>query len=62
MGDLVEHAGGLALAFAGAAVKRPLDAAPEGDASRLPSDWRARVPHDLLAAAEAWQDPTRGPA
>jgi uncharacterized protein (TIGR03086 family) len=57
VGDLVEHAGGLALAFAGAATKHPLDGAARGDARRLPPDWRTRIPSDLLAMAEAWQDP-----
>ncbi len=60
LGDLVEHVGGLALAFRAAAAKSPLggpDAAPSGDASRLPTDWREQYAADLLAMAEAWRDP-----
>ena len=57
VGDLLEHIGGFALAFTGAARKQPLEAAPAGDASRLPDDWRTRIPRDLLTMAEAWQDP-----
>ena len=60
LGDLVEHVGGLSLAFAGAAVKDTGDAtsqAPSGDASRLSDDWRTRIPRDLAALADAWRDP-----
>ena len=56
-GDLLEHIGGFALAFAAAAVKMPLEGGPSGDAQRLPVDWRTRIPDDLLALAEAWRDP-----
>jgi 2-hydroxy-3-oxopropionate reductase len=28
-----------------------------GDASRLPDDWRTRIPADLLVLAAAWQEP-----
>ena len=59
LGDLVEHVGGLSLAFAGAAVKDTGDAtsqAPSGDASRLSDDWRTRIPRDLAALADAWRD------
>ena len=61
LGDLVDHIGGTALAFTGAAVKDPGDATsqgPSGDASRLEDDWRARIPRDLVTLAEAWRDPT----
>lgn len=60
VGDLVEHVGGLALAFTAAAQKArgPLtDRAPNPDAARLPSDWRTRIPADLVALATAWRDP-----
>ncbi len=60
LGDLIEHVGGLALAFAAAAAKDggPLTGgAPPGDAARLGPDWRARVPRDLAALAAAWRDP-----
>jgi len=60
VGDLLEHIGGLALAFAAAAAKADghlTSQAPVGDASRLPADWRTRIPSDLVALAEAWRDP-----
>lgn len=61
LGDLIEHVGGLALAFTAAATKTFGDASaqgPSGDASRLGDDWRTRLPRDLAALAEAWRDPT----
>ena len=60
LGDLVEHVGGAASAFTGAAVKDLGDATsqgPSGDASRLGDDWRTRIPRDLAALADAWRDP-----
>jgi len=60
LGDLVEHVGGAASAFTGAAVKDLGDATsqgPSGDASRLSDDWRTRIPRDLAALADAWRDP-----
>jgi len=60
VGDLVDHVGGAALAFSGAAVKDTGDATsqgPSGDASRLSDDWRTRIPRDLAALADAWRDP-----
>ena len=62
LGDLVEHIGGLALAFTAAARKSfgsrgPGSQGPSGDASRLGPDWRTRIPADLAALAEAWHDP-----
>jgi uncharacterized protein (TIGR03086 family) len=60
VGDLLEHVGGLALAFGAAAVKETGGAtaqSPAGDASRLGDDWRTRIPPDLVALAEAWRDP-----
>ena len=60
VGDLVEHIGGLALAFTAAAAKAggPLvSQAPAPDASRLDTDWRSRIPDDLLVLAKAWRDP-----
>jgi len=60
VGDLVDHVGGAALAFTGAAVKDTGDATsqgPSGDASRLSDDWRTRIPRDLAALADAWRDP-----
>ena len=58
LGDLVEHVGGAASAFTGAAVKDLGDATsqgPSGDASRLSDDWRTRIPRDLAALADAWR-------
>jgi uncharacterized protein (TIGR03086 family) len=59
LGDLVDHVGGLALAFAAAATKARSDASsqgPSGDAARLGSDWQTRVPADLARLADAWSD------
>jgi len=60
LGDLIEHVGSLAIAFAAAASKerdaRTGQAAP-GDGARLGADWRARIPRDLTALARAWQQP-----
>lgn len=60
VGDLVEHIGGLAVAFAGAAKKAggpTASQAARGDAARLAPDWRSRIPNDLLGMAAAWRDP-----
>jgi uncharacterized protein (TIGR03086 family) len=61
LGDLLEHIGGLAIAFTMAARKDTGDLGdrgPAGDVSRLPADWRARIARDLEGLAEAWRDPT----
>jgi uncharacterized protein (TIGR03086 family) len=61
LGDLVDHIGGTALAFTGAAAKDTGDATsqgPSGDASRLGDDWRTRIPRDLVGLARAWRDPS----
>src|SRR5437764_14090841 len=60
LGDLIDHVGGLALAFTIAALKdtsRYDSQGPSGDASRLSGDWRARIARDLAALAQAWRDP-----
>jgi uncharacterized protein (TIGR03086 family) len=60
LGDLIDHVGGLALAFAAAAAKdrSRLTGPPRpGDAARLGEDWRTRIPRDLSALAAAWRDP-----
>src|ERR1051326_4545652 len=60
LGDLIDHVGGLALAFTAAAKKERGGAAemqPSGDRSRLGEDWRERIPRDLAALARAWQEP-----
>lgn len=61
VGDLVDHVGGLALAFTGAARKEPVPGAEEGgtgDASRLEPGWRERIAADLASLAEAWREPS----
>ena len=61
VGDLVDHLGGLALAFTGAARKEPVPGAEEGgsgDASRLEPGWRERIAADLDSLAEAWREPS----
>jgi uncharacterized protein (TIGR03086 family) len=61
LGDLVEHVGGLALAFRAAADKdiaSPyVNGTPSGDAARLQADWRERIAADLAALAQAWAKP-----
>jgi uncharacterized protein (TIGR03086 family) len=60
LGDLIEHVGGLALAFNAAGRKEfgPLtEGAPAGDAARLGPDWRVRIPRDLGTLAQTWQTP-----
>lgn len=61
LGDLIEHVGGMALAFTAAASKdlgSPyVRQAPAGDVSRLGPDWRTRIPRQLGALAQAWGEP-----
>jgi uncharacterized protein (TIGR03086 family) len=62
LGDLLDHVGGLTVAFTAAARKHVGEGAAtsqgaSGDASRLTGDWRARIATDLAALAEAWRDP-----
>jgi uncharacterized protein (TIGR03086 family) len=60
LGDLIEHVGGLALAFTAAGEKRTLpDAGPPplGNAARLGADWRTRIPEDLATLALVWRAP-----
>lgn len=60
LGTLVDHVDGLSKAFAEAATKdltTLTGQAPSPDASRLDDTWRARVPAQLSALAEAWRDP-----
>ena len=60
VGDLLDHIGGLAVAFTWAATKEAFDrpdTAPSGDASRLGADWRERIPAAVEALGEAWRDP-----
>jgi uncharacterized protein (TIGR03086 family) len=58
LGDLLDHVGGLSLAFTGAATKEVLPNSSSGqlgDAARLGDDWRTRIPRQLTALAEAWR-------
>jgi uncharacterized protein (TIGR03086 family) len=60
VGDLLEHIGTLARAFAAAARKDrgPLTGQPApGDAARLTADWRVSIPRDLGTLAQAWSAP-----
>lgn len=61
LGDLLDHVGGFAVGFAGAARKAAGDAADAppgpGDASHLEDGWRTRIARDLRAMAAAWNDP-----
>jgi len=58
--DLVDHIGGLSLAFIAAARKEkpPGDGAPDVDGSRLEDGWRDRIAARLDELGEAWQDPS----
>jgi uncharacterized protein (TIGR03086 family) len=59
--DLIDHVGGLAVAFTAAAQKRALPDgadAPTPDAAHLGENWRARIPQDLAELALAWRDPS----
>ncbi|HEV8298303.1 MAG TPA: maleylpyruvate isomerase N-terminal domain-containing protein [Acidimicrobiales bacterium] len=65
VGDLIEHIGGLALAFTAAAAKtggEALSRAPSGDASRLAPDWRTRIPGTWPALLPRGAIRQRGPA
>ena len=57
---MLDHVGGLAVAFAAAAAKdlgsvTATPPAPDGD--RLGTAWRAEIPRALTALAQAWTDP-----
>lgn len=59
LGVLVDHVGGLSLAFANAASKGfgPLaDVPPDGE-PQLEAGWRDRIAADLEKVAVSWQDP-----
>lgn len=61
LGDLIDHIGGMALAFRAAAQKDTgspyVNHTPAGDAALLEEGWRERIPVDLAALAEAWAEP-----
>ena len=57
---MLDHVGGLAVAFAAAAAKdlgsvTATPPAPDGD--RLGTAWRTEIPRALTALAQAWTDP-----
>jgi uncharacterized protein (TIGR03086 family) len=58
--DLLDHIGSFALAFDAAARKDLAvlqDPPGQGDAARLPDDWRERIPRDLTTMVRAWSEP-----
>jgi uncharacterized protein (TIGR03086 family) len=60
LGDLVDHVGGLALAFTLAATKDPgisASAPPRPAAEHLTPEWRALTVDRLHELAAAWRDP-----
>jgi uncharacterized protein (TIGR03086 family) len=59
LGELLDHVGGGAFAFAAAANKdlETGSQAPSADASRLGDDWRDRIPRLLEELAAAWRQP-----
>ena len=60
LGDLIDHVGGLALAFTAAGRKERSEYSENpghGDAARLGADWRERIQRDLAALAQTWAEP-----
>jgi uncharacterized protein (TIGR03086 family) len=58
--DLLDHIGGLSIAFTEAATKTGVAGGgppPPGDRARLGTDWRKRIPTDLAHLADAWREP-----
>ncbi len=56
--DLLDHIGGLSVAFTCAATKQDLAGqAPSADGARLEVGWRDRIARSLDDLGEAWQDP-----
>lgn len=58
--DLLDHIGGLSLAFSHAARKQPMPGPgdPSGDGTRLPDGWRELFSARLDDLARAWADPS----
>src|SRR5437773_8068497 len=57
---MLDHVGGLAVAFAAAAAKDlgPVTATPPApDGDRLATAWRTEIPRALTTLAQAWPDP-----
>jgi uncharacterized protein (TIGR03086 family) len=60
LGDLIDHVGGLALAFGAAARKERspyVEQTPSGQGARLEPGWRDRIEADLQELARAWGEP-----
>src|SRR5262245_66611493 len=60
LGDLIDHVGGMAIAFGAAATKQRderTEQPPPGSAARLGADWRERIPRDLRAPGPAGHRP-----
>jgi uncharacterized protein (TIGR03086 family) len=60
VGDLIDHVGVFAVRFIAAARKdssRPPSPAPAPSGANLEAGWRGRVTRDLVALADAWDDP-----
>ena len=57
--DLLDHIGGLSVAFLAAATKEepPGGGAPSADGSRLEDGWRERIAAALTELGDAWQGP-----
>jgi uncharacterized protein (TIGR03086 family) len=55
---LLAHVVGLTTAFRMAAEKTPVSGGPSASPDDLPPDWRTRVPTQLDALVEAWQQPS----
>lgn len=58
--DLIDHIGGLSIAFAAAARKdadRLTPPPPSASETDLELGWRDRIAGDLIALAQAWRDP-----
>ncbi len=61
VGDLVQHIGGLTVAFTGAAHKRTVPGSENGgsgDAALLETGWRLLTARDLEVLADSWRNPT----
>jgi uncharacterized protein (TIGR03086 family) len=57
--DMLDHVGGLAVAFAAAAkdLGSVITTPPAPDGDRLGTAWRTEIPDALTALAQAWTDP-----
>jgi uncharacterized protein (TIGR03086 family) len=55
VGGMLHHIDGFATAFAAAATKSLIEAAPSADASRLGDDWRTCIPARLTDLVAAWR-------